>query len=111
MHTDDRQYNTLIDLIIDFSNKVQEQYKNILGLIKTIEELQNKHTKVLEKIEKNLDFIKDQEVEISNKLKSSNKVTCEDAQLIKMKNQVERISGEVNEIKKIILKIEKITLL
>lgn len=68
MHTEDRQYNTLVDLIINFSSKVQEQDKNILRLIGTIGEVQNTHTKILEKIERNLDFIKDQGTEISKNL-------------------------------------------
>lgn len=119
LHTEDKQYNTLIDLIINFSDKVQEQDKNILRLLETIEVIQNKQTKTLEKVEHNFDFLKSQGLEIDKKIQLlNNKFSARpkdlDIQTIQLItdiiSQIEKINTEISELKKIIQKAEEISL-
>lgn len=88
-------------MLINFSSKAQEQNKEIQRLVEILESNQDKQTKLLDKIEKNLDFIKDQGTEI-NKLK--NKLPSTEI------SQIREINTEVKEIRQLVTEIKEISL-
>lgn len=95
LHTEDKQYNTVVDLIINLSEKSQENNKSILRTLEIIESLQIKHRKTLEKLEQNCDFLKSQELEIDRKIQYlNNKFNLEK---IPTKNEIEKLVKTITE--------------
>jgi len=95
LHSEDKQYNTIVDLIINFGEKTQENNKNLIRTLELVEALQIKQKKTLEKLEQNLDFIKSQELEIDRKIQYlNNKFNLEK---IPTKNEIEKLIKTITE--------------
>lgn len=93
MHTEDRQYNTIIDLLINLSIKIKDQDNIILKYLEEIERIQNNSKKQLEKIEQNLDYIKDL---VKDKTEYTSKET--NKELTEKLNNIRTLLIEVKEI-------------
>lgn len=93
-----------MDLIINSSNKIQEQYKNIIKRLELIEDTQIKHKKIIERLEKNFDFIKEQENEVITTLKNS-----KDISINNLYHQLQQLDNKTEEVKEIAIRIEEIT--
>lgn len=133
LHSKDKQYNTIIDLIINFSEKTQVQSKNIVRLLDVIETVQNKHKKTLDKLEQNFDYLKSQGLELDRRIQYlNNKFNIENIPtkieieklirivtdkpkeleektteiITQITRQVEIVTTEVTELKRIIEQLE-----
>ena len=137
LHSEDKQYNTIIDFLINSSEKIQEKDNSIIRILEEIEVTQNKHKKTLDKIEQNLDYLKSQEVEIDRKIQYLNhkfnlekiptkleiekliktiierpkELEVKTTQLIsKLVEQVENITTEIKDLQEITKRLEEISL-
>ena len=102
LHTEDAQYNTLIDLIINLSEKIKESNNRIIKILSEQEEIQIKQKQLFSKIENNLDYFKEQGIDLNeklNELKNRSKEEISNTLIIK----TQETKTEVASIKEIVL--------
>ena len=129
--------NTLVDLVINFSEKIQENNKNTNRILEVVEASQTKQKKTFEKLEQNLDYLKTQELELEKKVQTLVnkfnleklptkteieklvKVIAEKPKEIELKTtqivskitqQVEVLTSDIKELKKTVEELKEITL-
>ena len=99
LHTEDVQYNTLIDLIINLSEKINESNNRIIKILSEQEETYNRQKQIFNKIEENLDYLKEQGIELTKKLNNKLKEEVNKTLIIKL----QEIKTELESIKEIVL--------
>ena len=78
LHSEDKQFNTLVDLVINLSEKTQQHNNDIIRILEVIESFQTHQKKKLEKLEQNFDYLKTQELELERKIQTLvNKINIE----------------------------------
>jgi len=98
-------------LIINLAEHSQSKDSSLLKIIETIETLQQRQSKSLEKIEQNFDFLKNQQLDIISKVQTIvvNKVT-DNSHLEALNSQLENLYKEIKEVKKELSKLKDLTL-
>jgi len=98
-------------LIINLAEHSQSKDSSLLKIIETIETLQQRQSKSLEKIEQNFDFLKNQQLDIISKIQTIvvNKVT-DNSPLEVLNSQLENLYKEIKEVKKELSKLKDLTL-
>ncbi|KAG5603493.1 hypothetical protein H5410_024985 [Solanum commersonii] len=101
LHSENQHLNIITDLIINLAEHSQFKDDRFLKIIETIENLQHKQNKSLEKIEQNFDFLKNQQLDIISKIQTivANK-TIDNNPLESIYNQLENLYKETKEIKR-----------
>lgn len=111
LHSENQHLNTITDLIINLAEHSQFKDDRFLKIIETIENLQHKQNKSLEKIEQNFDFLKNQQLDIISKIQTivANKTTDNNL-LESIHNQLENLYKETKEIKRELGKLKDLTI-
>ena len=94
LHSDHKQLNTLIDLIINLSLSLEKDKNNISTLFKFFQDSQTKIEKKLNQIINNQDFIKDQ-----TSSSTTIPVKALTTELENIKSEIKSIKTIVNELK------------